>query len=130
MTKGDYKPMRIMIYIVDVIILLAILFGSLMIAALLADLIAPQLLNAPTGSYSSAYRVLAIFWFAGAWTITKICHNRIKEYLEEHSIKETSISILQLFVVGFMALFGIIRIIVNILFPIAVIYIAYHFWMH
>lgn len=119
--------MKIAIYIVDLIVFIVVALIIFSIGYFFVYLIYPDILNAPTGSYSSIGRVVAIFWCAWSWIIMKKCHVKIKTYVEDHDMKEAAISFVQLLGIAFVMLLHIAEWVINILFPLAVIYLAYYF---
>lgn len=121
--------MKYSLYVVSTIIFLVLYFLSFMVIMLIGSLIFPDIWkwSAQTHPFLKS---LVIPYFGILLAITITIHNKLKIYVEEHGMKEATIGFFQILGVAFLTLLHIADFLIRILFPLAIIYLAYHFLTH
>lgn len=121
--------MKFIIYVVDIIIFFLIFFIGFFIIGSLVSFAYPDVWKWSAHTHPFL-KVLATPSVMIIFLITYYIHHKILSYTEKHDMKEAAIGFFQILGIAFLALLQIIEMIVSFLFPIAIIYLAYHFLTH
>ena len=120
------RILRLSIYIIDIgvffLVQLILLLGFL--------LFIPFVVESPEEWMSKNETILiwiAIIRFAISIWITILFHDKLKEYLEEHSEISASVAILQLLVISFGIFLYILNEIAKFFFPFVVMFLIYYY---
>lgn len=121
--------MKYSLYIISAIIFLVVYFLSFAAIMLIGSLIFPNIWKWSTHTHPFL-KILVVPYFGIILAITITIHNKLKNYVAEHGVKEAAIGFFQILGVAFLMLLHIANLLIRILFPLAVIYLAYHFLTH